>query len=298
MEKLTIFTPSYNRAYILSQNYNALVHQSNKDFIWMIVDDGSTDNTKDLVDTFIKENLIHIVYIYQNNMGKYRAINTGIKNCKTELFVFLDSDDYFLNYTVDELLSLWEKVKNNSTIAGIVGRRCKKNLELIGNIDKLENKILNFSKFCSKSGFHGDTCRMYKTEILKEYLFPELEEKFVPENVMLGKIDEKYNVYFINKPLTVTEYLNDGYSKSFQKLLRANPYSYKLSLNQSIINEYNILKKCKKMIAYIEWTKIYKLKNSFRESNYKILYILMFPFSIFLMVLGIPKWFRNGDRNE
>lgn len=298
MKKLTVFTPTYNRAYILTQCYNSLISQTNNNFIWLIVDDGSTDNTKALVDKFVKEKKIEISYIYQKNGGKYKAVNTAVKNCKTELFAFLDSDDYYKKDTVKVFLSEWEKIKNNESVAGIVGRRCNKDGVLVGSHKKFKDGLVNFSHLCFKKKYYGDTCRMYRTCVLRNCLYPELEEKFIPENVMLGKIDEYYKVLFLNRALSVSDYLVDGYTKSYKKLLYKNPYSYLLSLNQDIINEPCLFGKCKKTIAYIEWGKIYGLDNAYRDSNNKVLYLLLYSFAIIMLFLGIPKWYMKKRRTE
>ena len=184
MKKLTVFTPTYNRGYILSQCYDALVKQTNKDFIWMIVDDGSTDNTKELIDSYIKEKKIEIQYIYKNNGGKYTAVNEGIINCKTELFSFVVSDDYYLPNTVQIFLDYWNKYSENN-IAGIIGRRCNPDFKIMGNLLEYKSNIVNFTKFSNTKKFIGYTCRMYKTSILKENLYPKINDKFIPENVML-----------------------------------------------------------------------------------------------------------------
>lgn len=292
MKKITIFTPTYNRAYILGEAYKSLLNQTCKEFIWLIVDDGSTDNTKEVVTKWIQENKIEIKYIYQKNAGKYRAVNTGIKNCNTELFSFLDSDDYYREKTIETFLEIWNLVKDNKKIAGIVGRRCDYSGNLIGSQEKYDSGELNFSTFTSLKRFFGDTCRMYKTAILKQNLYPKIEEKFVPENLMFGKIDEKYNVYFLNEALSVSEYLSDGYTTSYKKLLRDNPKGYLLSLNQSIINEKRTIMKFKFMLSYIIWGKKHKYKNIYKDSNNKFLYILSYCFANICLALGIPTWYE------
>ena len=94
MATLTVFTPSYNRAYTLNKCYESLKRQTSQDFIWLIIDDGSSDNTKELVDKWIKEDKINIKYIYQKNQGMHGAHNTAYENIDTELNVCIDSDDY------------------------------------------------------------------------------------------------------------------------------------------------------------------------------------------------------------
>ena len=97
MKKLTVFTPTYNRAYVLNKCYESLKNQTVKDFVWLIIDDGSTDNTKELVENWIKENKIEIRYKYQENQGMHGAHNTAYKLISTELNTCIDSDDYMPN---------------------------------------------------------------------------------------------------------------------------------------------------------------------------------------------------------
>ena len=116
---LTIFTPAYNRAYTIHKCYESLKRQSCKDFEWLIIDDGSTDNTKELVKKWIKEtNDFKIRYIYQENQGMHGAHNTAYENIYTELNVCIDSDDYMPNDAVEKIRDAWKKVRDNKKISG------------------------------------------------------------------------------------------------------------------------------------------------------------------------------------
>ena len=120
---ITIFTPTYNRAYTLDKLYQSLVAQTSKDFCWLVVDDGSTDNTEQLIASYIDEGLLDIRYIKQENGGKQRAWNTAVANCTTELFYCLDSDDYFVPDAVESLLGAWHEAASDRGIAGIHSQR-------------------------------------------------------------------------------------------------------------------------------------------------------------------------------
>ena len=118
-QKVTVFTPAYNRAYTLGRLYESLLKQTDKRFCWLIVDDGSTDQTEELVSNWIKENRIDIEYYKQENQGKPAAHNTGVELTKTELFTCVDSDDYLTDNAVGEILNAWER-KTDGCI-GILG---------------------------------------------------------------------------------------------------------------------------------------------------------------------------------
>jgi len=100
-KRITVFTPTYNRAYILNRLYESLKKQSSKSFLWLIIDDGSTDNTEELVNAWIRENIIEIRYYKQENGGKQRAHNKAVELCDTELFICVDSDDYLTENAIE-----------------------------------------------------------------------------------------------------------------------------------------------------------------------------------------------------
>mgnify|MGYP002660573225 FL=1 len=202
MKLITIFTPTFNRKEQLKVLYASLCNQTNKDFIWLIVDDGSTDNTEELVSEWQKQNIIEIKYIKQKNGGKYKAVNTGVIECTTELFGFVDSDDYFLPDTVETFLNEWSAVKNKNRVAGIVGRRQTNKNKIVGKQFEFDKKITNENKLLKKYGYYGDTCRMYRTDILRKNLYPNIEEKFIPEHVMLTPINNKYHILFLNRQIS------------------------------------------------------------------------------------------------
>ena len=107
--KITIFTPTYNRDYIIINLYKSLLIQTLKDFEWLIIDDGSTDNTELLVSSFIKDNKINIRYIKQQNGGKHRAINKALEEAKGELFFIVDSDDQLVDNAIERILYYFDQ---------------------------------------------------------------------------------------------------------------------------------------------------------------------------------------------
>lgn len=252
MKKITIFTPTYNRAYILGRAYESLLNQTNKDFIWLIIDDGSTDNTEELVKNWKKDNKIEIEYIKQENQGKHIAHNTAVENCKTEFLLILDSDDFLSKNAIEILEKEVEKIKDKENISGIIGNRWNyKNNKVIGTEMPKKIKIASGLELYQKLEFRGDTLRLYKTKILKTVLFPKFEgEKFVYENVVFDVIDSKYKMLINRDKLYYGEYLEDGYTTNAKKIEENNPKGYACALNSGI--KYSItLRKKNKMDNFV-----------------------------------------------
>lgn len=229
---LTIFTPTFNRAYILSKLYNSLKNQSNKNFIWLIVDDGSSDETKTLVQKFQDENQIEIHYIFQENKGKHVAVNNGLRNTKTEFFCVIDSDDYLAVNAVDEMERLSHKIRNNDQIAAFTFIHFSgKNTVDIDSFGEKEWLVSGRAEY--EWEFPGEMVYCFKTKIHKKFLFPEFEgEKFCQESLVFRRIERKYCILFTNKILAFGDYLEDGLSNDFYKLLLKNPQGSLLNIKE------------------------------------------------------------------
>ena len=293
---LTVFTPTYNRAKVLVKSYDALCRQSCKDFIWLIVDDGSSDDTKQCVENWIAEGRIRIEYIYQENGGKQRAVNTGIKNCRTEFFGFLDSDDYYCDDTVERFSEFINLIKNKNKIAGVIARRGTDENSPIGSINIPDGwYYVNFDYLIKKYRFYGDTCCVYKTEILRKHLYPEIKDRFILEDVMLGAINQKYDVLFVNKVYSISEYLPDGYTKNSQKLYHKNPYGYALGLGMiTASKKRGILRRIKYTLLFTVWCKQHHIQDAATIVKDKRLYLLCFPISMLIFLFKQPKWYFNA----
>lgn len=239
---LTIFTPTYNRAYILHQAYKSLCRQTTHDFIWLIVDDGSTDETKELVQTWIEENKISIRYYYQPNGGKMRAHNWGVRLCDTELFVCLDSDDYLVDDAVETILTLWNSLEEKQGLAGIVAYKGKDTQHTMFGEAFPEVRIATLQELYQK-GFFGENTLVHRRDVLLQFPFPEIEgEKFIPEAVVYDKIDQLYQLYVFPKILMICEYRNDGLSYAIEELRMNNPKGWLLYYQQKIqYSQFSIL---------------------------------------------------------
>lgn len=278
MKTLTVFTPSYNRAYTLHKCYESLLRQTSKDFTWLIIDDGSSDNTKELVDSWINENKIEINYIYQENQGMHGAHNTAYKNIKTELNVCIDSDDYMPDDAVEKIISFWNKNKR-SDLAGIMALDAYTNGKVIG--DKFPNELKESTYFdiYNKYGLKGDKKLIYRSELTTQYPYPIFEgENYVSLAYKYAKLDSKYKLALMNEVVCNVEYMEDGSSLNMLKQYRRNPKGFAFIRIDNMKNPKASLKfKFKECIHYVSSSFINKNKNYLKESPCKILTVLAIP---------------------
>ena len=277
---LTIFTPVYNRAYIVEKLYESLCRQSCKDFEWVVVDDGSSDNIDELMSRFISEKKIDIKYFKQTNGGKHRAINRGVNEASGKMFFIVDSDDYLLQEAVSMIKSKFNEIESDSTIAGIGFMRCYENGNKIGSKLPFNELCCNAFHLTYKIKAKGDMAETYKTKILKEFPFPEIKnEKFCPEALVWYRIANKYKMLWINQCIYVCEYLKDGLSNSIVKLRRSSPKTSMLFYSEVIKNNYTpFFLKLKHAINF--WRFSFNSEESFYNKLKKIgsWGILFFPF--------------------
>lgn len=224
---LTVFTPTYNRGYIIGKLYESLCAQTCDDFIWLIVDDGSTDNTAELIRGFKNEGRLDIRYLRQRNSGKAIAHNTGVEACNTELFFCVDSDDTVPPDAVASILRLWERRRDDPNIAGIIAMRGSDTTTPLGTAfpDGLETTTMWDLYY--KLHHRGDTALIYRTGILRDYPFWVAPgEKFMAETYVYHQIDQRYHLAVLDKIVWITKYLPDGYTYSVRKVTRESPVSY------------------------------------------------------------------------
>ena len=216
--KLTILTPTYNRSYILGRLYESLVNQTDKDFEWMIIDDGSNDDTEILVNEYIKSNEINVRYIKQANGGKHRALNTGIRAIDSELTFIVDSDDYLLPNAVEEIFKLHKVYMDDNSVCGYSFLRCFPDLSINGQQFPESPYISDYVSCRLNDGVKGDKAEVYKTSILAQYPFLEIPgEKFLFEDYVWIQMAAKYKTIHVNIPIYVGDYLDDGLTKNINK---------------------------------------------------------------------------------
>lgn len=230
---LTIFTPTYNRANTLGRLYQSLSRQTVADFEWIIVDDGSTDDTEQLVAGWISEGLVPIKYYYQPNAGKPMAHNRGVQEASGELFCCVDSDDYLKRDAVEQITYAWRGLSDD-TVIGLLAFRC----DTLGNpITIIHDSVCRSTLRAAykRHGMHGDTMLIYRTSIIRKYEFPSIEgERFIPEGYLYNKLDREGELQILPDCIYICDYQDDGYTANVSKLIFDNYKSYILHLNTRI----------------------------------------------------------------
>lgn len=289
-KKITVFTPTYNRAYCLGQCYDSLLKQTDKNFIWLIIDDGSFDDTKKLVEGWIALNLIEIKYFFQENQGMHGAHNAAYKLITTELSVCIDSDDFMPKDAIEIILKFWEK-NGNEKYAGIIGLDADKQNKIIGTKIPEHIKETTVTDLYQKHKIKGDKKLVYRTDIIRKYPpYPIFKgERFVPLGYIYQIIDQDYKVLPLNKVLCIVEYLPDGSSLNMLKQYRNNPKGFSFSRITEIKYAKSLKERLKKTIHYVATSLLSKNKNFIKESPKKTLTIFVIPLGIILCTYILLK---------
>lgn len=276
MKTLTIFTPTYNRAYILSKLYLSLTNQTSQNFVWLIIDDGSTDDTEVEIRRWISEGKVEIIYYKQPNLGKSMAHNEGVKMTNTELFVCVDSDDFLVVDAVEKILEFWQENREQGIVGILAFKRYSDGRPVTvmkGNFTKATLKDAY-----SKHYLSGDAMLIYRSDIIKQFKFPKfLGEKFVPEAYIYDLIDQKGQLLILKTALYCCEYLEDGYTKNMAKLLVKNPKGYLKYIKQRLRFDITTKEKVLDTIRYTAMCIATNESKYIRKSVYPIITILTLP---------------------
>ena len=280
--KISVLTSTYNRGNLLKKLYNSLIQNSNYnvDVQWLIIDDGSKDDTKNIVKDFKDDNKIEIKYFYQENQGKMLAINKLVKEANGDLIIECDSDDYFTEDAFDIIKNEYQKC-DKSDIYALCFLKYDQNGNNMGNLFKNEKTTMFDLYF--KEGENGEKALVFFADVRKKYKH-ELEhnEKFVTEARMYHKMDVKYKMICINKPIMICEYQKDGYSKNIIKQFKNNPYGYYKYFQEILEKDMKGVKFSKSLYVikhYILFGKLINAKKSLNKimsTKNKILYCLLY----------------------
>lgn len=227
---LTVFTPAYNRAYTLPRTYESMKQQKNTDFIWLIVDDGSTDNTADLVKQWqAEENSFEIRYIYKENGGMHTAHNMAYANIDTELNTCVDSDDALASDAVQRIADAWTAVRDKG-YAGLLALDAQFDGTVIGTGFPAGMTTTTLDGYY-RNGRWGDKKLILRTDVVRQYPpYPTFEgEKFVPLGTLYTMIDKNYELYVLDEIVCLVEYMPDGSSRNMIRQYYRNPNGFRYS---------------------------------------------------------------------
>ena len=271
---ITVFTPTYNRAHLLPRLYESLCRQTFTDFEWVIVDDGSTDGTKDLFHpngngkcflAEIAENQIPIFpirYFYQENGGKHRAINRGVKEAKGELFFIADSDDMLPPNALEIVAEMFDGIEADKSFAGVCGLDSTFDGKIIGSGLPQEVVDVNSIDLRMRHGVTGDMKEVFRTAVLKEFPFPEIDgERFCPEMLLWNRIATKYKLRYFNKVIYLVEYQDNGISSGITKARINSPVASMMTYAETTQYDIPFIQKVKAAINYYRFKFCLSLKD-------------------------------------
>ena len=278
---LTIFTPTYNRAHTLWKGYEGLKRQTCKDFKWIIVDDGSTDNTRELVSGWIKENLVPIEYYYKKNGGMHSAHNEAYRHIDSQLAVCIDSDDYMTDNGVELIINRWQKY-GTERFAGMIGLDIFEDGYVVGTyFPKGLHKCKTYD-LAKKHGVYCDKKYVYRPDVLKKYLpYPEFEgERYGTVNWLYQVIDHDYDMLCSNDVYCIVEYQEDGLSVNTFNQLKQSPRTRAVECNMHMKYQKYFTIRFKKAMQYVACAILAKDWHFLTKASSKGLVFTALPFGI------------------
>ena len=283
MSKLTIHTATYNRAYILPKAYESLKAQTCKDFEWIITDDGSTDNTEELVNDWIKQdNGFPIVYLKLSHVGLNRALNVGVDLAKGKWYMRLDSDDYILPQTVEKVLCWVDEIKDDDSFAGIGFARAHPDGRFMKDQQPIVDKNIGYfdATHLERKDYHidMDMCEVHRTSVMTKYPHPVWEgEMFAPEQLVLYKMAlEGYKLRWRLEKLYICEYLPIGLTNN-NSIVKQNPMGFAMMYNQNMLFMKSLKDNINNAVQMTALSLYAGHPEYLKQSNKKALTFLTFP---------------------
>lgn len=287
---VTILTPTYNRKEKLKKLYNSLKLQEKKNFIWLVIDDGSTDGTELLFDEWKNESVFEIYYYKKENGGKHTALNYAYKYITTPLTFIVDSDDFITKDAISLIEKNFNKYKQQKDICGFSYLRGKPQGGLLSSSGIPQHVLKETYCECRiNRNIKGDMAEVWVTEILKKFPFPEYEgEKFLGEDIVWVRMSGAYKMLFFNDIIYISDYLDDGLTRNRRRNNINSPNGCieraETFLNAKIKYKYKV----KSIIQYIIYGKFAErsIKDLYLKSNNKIMYIMFLPLAMIIYM----KW--------
>ena len=251
---ITVFTPTYNRAHLLPRLYESLKAQTCQDFEWLIVDDGSTDNTAEVLAPLLQEGLgeAKMRYFKQPNGGKHRAINRGAQEAQGELFFIADSDDWLTEDSLAKVKDYYQKIKGDKTVGGVCGLDIAPDGACVSSSLPQDEVICSSLDIRLKYHIKGDLKEVFFTRVLREFPFPEFDgERFCPEALVWNRIAQKYKLLYFNEPIYIAEYQPGGITAGITRARMNSPIASATTYQE--LNSYDIPIKQKLKAAINYW---------------------------------------------
>lgn len=286
MPSITVFTPAYNRAHLLERLHYSLEKQASLLHEWIIVDDGSTDHTQEIIRKIRHFSSINIKYIKQHNQGKHIAINTGVTSAEGELFFIVDSDDILPENSLALVKEKFEAVRHREDIAGVVGRKGYLNGSIIGTDKDFTDTVSTTLDMRLKNKIVGDMAEVYRTEVMRKFPFPKFEgEKFCPEALVWQQIDQYYRLLWFNTIIYLAEYQPNGISSSITGIRMKSPAAAICYYSNLSKYDVSIIEKLKAVVNYWRF-RIYLSRNNTQKPPTVsiVLTIISLPISLFFII--------------
>ncbi|WP_095147940.1 glycosyltransferase family 2 protein [Pseudomonas sp. Irchel s3a18] len=260
---ITILTPTYNRAMTLPRLYESLCAQTCKNFEWLVIDDGSQDETQRLLLEYSHIAPFKMRVLHQANSGKHVALNLGARNANAPWVFIVDSDDSLVSRAVECVIDALSHVSDENVV-GLCYRRAYFDMRFIGRDVDCSDTPVVMSPTEAGHFFKGDLAYVFKVEALLNNAFPVIAgERFVPELYVWNKIGDEGSIYYYgNTAIYLCDYLEDGYSKNFSSNLRRNPKGFLTFYWAQIARENKLLFKAKYVLRSVQCY-FYALLNRF-----------------------------------
>lgn len=294
MKTLTIFTPTFNRASLLPRLYQSLKNQSSKDFVWMIINDGSSDNTDEVVQSFLEENILEIEYIKQKNQGMHGVHNTAYENCKTVINTCIDDDDMMPENGVELIINKWNSLgQSQKKYSGIIALDAHFDGKIIGK--KLDKESTTLEGFHLRGGF-GDKKLIYRTEVMNQYpKYPIFEgEKYVGLGYKYLLADQDYELAALNEVVCLVDYQPEGSSNNMWRQYYKNPKGFAFIRKQGMLLSKSRKKRMIDIVHYVSHSFRSKNWNFIAESPRKFLTILAIPIGAVLYFYTLYQNKKQG----
>ena len=286
---ITVLTPTFNRAGLLPRVYQSLLAQTQKEFEWLIVDDGSTDGTKDLVREWAKHSPFPVRYLWQENSGKHVAVNRGVALAQGDLVLILDSDDWLVPNAIERVRYWWNSIPEaqRAEFAGVAGLCAFPSGLLVGTAFPKQVLDSNPIEIRVRYKVKGDKCEVWRTDMLRNFPFPEDLGRFVTEGLVWNRIARHYKVRFVNEVWMVKEYQKEGLSARSLELRAGSPRAARVYYKEFAETSEVKIPILRRLREYANYTRFschahVSLLGQAREARLKLLWFWASPLGILL----------------